>query len=61
MSDKQIALETIQQLPESVTLDEIKKRLEFVTGVREGLDQVGRGETVPHEQVKRELAEWLTR
>jgi len=61
MSDKQIALETIQHLPESATLADITKRLEFVAAVREGLDQIQRGETVPHEQVKRELAEWLTK
>ena len=61
MSDKQIALETISQLPETATLTDIAKRLEFVSAVREGLDQVKRGETVPHEQVKRELAEWLAK
>ena len=55
MSDKQIALETIQHLPESATLADITKRLEFVAAVRAGLDQIERGETIPHEQVKREL------
>lgn len=44
MSDKQIALELIRQLPEWATLDEIE-----------------RGATVPHEQGKRELAEWLSK
>lgn len=61
MSDKQIALETISHLPETTTLAEITRRLEFVAAVREGLDQIARGETVPHEQVKRELAEWLSK
>jgi hypothetical protein len=56
MSDKQIALETIRHLPESATLVDIARRLEFVAAARRGLDQVQRGETVPHEQVKRELA-----
>jgi Arc/MetJ-type ribon-helix-helix transcriptional regulator len=27
--------------------------------IRKGLDQIERGETVPHEQVKRQLATWL--
>ena len=61
MSDKQIALETISHLPETATLAEITKRLEFVAAVREGLDQIARSEVVPHEQVKRELAEWLSK
>ena len=55
MSDKQIAIETIQQLPESATLSEITKRLEFVAAVRKGLEQIRCGKTVPHEQVKTDL------
>ena len=61
MSDKQITLKTIQHLPESATLADITKRLEFIAAVRAGLDQIHHGETVPHAQVKRELAEWLTK
>lgn len=61
MSDKQIALDTIQHLPESVTLADIAKRLDFIAAVRIGLDQIECGETVTHEQVKRELAEWLVK
>ena len=55
MSDKQIALETIQHLPESATLADITKRLKFVAAVGAGLDQINHGETMPHTQVKREL------
>ena len=61
MSDKQIALESIQRLPENASLDAIAERLEFLAGVRKGLDQIERGETVSHEEVKRQLATWLTK
>ena len=44
-----------------VTLADISRRLEFIAGVREGLDQIKRAESVPHEQVKRELAEGLSK
>ncbi len=61
MSDKQVALETIQRMPETATLVDITQRLEFLTAVQKGLDQVERGEVIPHEQVKRELASWLSK
>ena len=61
MSDKQLALESIQRLPENTSLDTIAERLEFLAGIRKGLDQIERGETVSHEEVKRQLATWLTK
>jgi len=61
VSDKQLALESIQRLPEDASLEAIARRLEFVAGIRKGLDQNERGETVSHEEVKRQLATWLTK
>jgi len=61
MSDKQLALDSIQRLPENTSLDAIAERLEFLAGVRKGLDQIERGETVSHDEVKRQLATWLTK
>ena len=61
MSDKQLALDTIQRLPDDASLKTIAERLEFLAGIRKGLDQIERGEIVPHEQVKRELASWLVK
>jgi predicted transcriptional regulator len=52
MSDKQLALKTIERLPDDASLDAIAQRLEFVAGIRKGLDQIKKGETVPHEEVK---------
>ncbi len=61
MSDKQLALDSIRQLPDNVSMDVIAARLEFLAGIRKGLDQIKQDETVPHEQVKRELAAWLAK
>lgn len=61
MSDKQLALESIQRLPEDASMAAIAERLEFLAGVRKGLDQIERGKTVSHEEVKRQLATWLTK
>jgi predicted transcriptional regulator len=61
MSDKQLALDSIQRLPENTSLNAIAERLEFLAGIRKGLGQIERGETVSHEEVKRQLATWLTK
>jgi predicted transcriptional regulator len=61
MSDKQLALKTIERLPDDASLDTIAQRLELVAGIRKGLYQIKKGETVPHEEVKRQLATWLSK
>jgi predicted transcriptional regulator len=61
MSDKQLALDSIERLPEDATLDTIAERMEFLAAIRKGLDQIERGQTVPHEEVKRQLTAWLSK
>ena len=61
MSDKELALDSIRQLPADVKLETIAERLEFLAAIRKGFDQIKRGETVPHEEVKRQLGTWLSK
>jgi predicted transcriptional regulator len=61
VSDKELALETIQQLPADARLETIAERLEFLAALRKGFDQIDRGEVVSHEEVKRQLATWLSK
>lgn len=61
MSDKQLALDSIRQLPDNVSLDTIAIRVRFLAGVRKGLNQIKKGETLSHEDVKQELATWLVK
>jgi predicted transcriptional regulator len=61
MSDKQLALDSIERLPESASLEVIAERVEFLAAIRKGLGQIERGETIPHEEVKRQLATWLSK
>jgi predicted transcriptional regulator len=61
MSDKELALDSIRRLPEDTGLDTIAERLDFLAAIRKGSAQIERGETVPHEEVKRQLATWLSK
>ena len=61
MSDKQLVLDSIERLPEDVNLEVIAERVEFLSAIRKGLDQIERGQTIPHAEVKRQLASWLAK
>jgi predicted transcriptional regulator len=60
MTEKEIVLETIRALPDDCSLEEIGERIEFMAAVQKGLDQLDRGEGIPHDEVKKQLASWLT-
>lgn len=61
MSDKQLALDSIERLPDNASLEVIAERVEFLAAIRKGLDQIERGQTIPHDEVKRQLATWLSK
>jgi predicted transcriptional regulator len=61
MTEEEIVLETIRTLSDDCSLEEIAERIEFMAAVQKGLDQLDRGEGIPHEEVKRQLASWLTK
>lgn len=59
MSQKEIVLEAVRDLPDDCSMDEIADRIEFLAAVQKGLDQLDRGEGIPHDVVKKQLAAWL--
>ena len=59
MTEKDIVLQTIRALPDDCTLDEIAERIKFMAAVQKGLDEVDRGQSIPHEEIKKQLASWL--
>ena len=61
MSNKQLVSNLLDRLPDDVSLREIAKEIEFISGVREGLDQLDRGDGVPVEDVEKMIASWTTK
>ena len=59
MSGKAKALEVMREMPDEATLSDIAERLRFIAGVQEGLDQLDRGEKIPHEEVKKRFHSWF--
>ena len=61
MTQKELVLDVLNELPEEASLEEIAQRIEFLAAIQKGIDQLDRGEGIPHEEVKRQLATWLAR
>ena len=60
MTQKELVLDAISELPNDASLDEIAERVDFLTAIQKGFDQLDRGEGISHEEIKRQLASWLT-
>jgi len=61
MSNREIAIDLIQKLPENTSLHEIAREIEFLAGVREGFEQIAGGESVPAEKVREMIPSWIVR
>jgi predicted transcriptional regulator len=59
MTNKDMAIKTIQGLPDSATWEDIEERVRFVGGIDRGLADIKAGKVVPHEEVKESLRKWL--
>jgi len=60
MTEKEIVLQTVRNLPDDCSIDEIADRIAFLAAVQKGLDQLDGGEGIPHDEIKKQLASWLT-
>ena len=61
MTSKEIAIKTIQDFPDSVTWADIEERIHFLSAIDKGLDDIKSGKTIPHEDVKESLKQWLSK
>ncbi len=60
MTTKEIAIRSIQELPEDASWEDIRERINFVAGVRMGLRELDKGKGIPHEKVREDFREWLS-
>jgi hypothetical protein len=55
VTTKEIALRTIEQLPESASWEDVHERINFVAAVDKGLRELDEGKGIPHCGVKLEF------
>ena len=51
MSTKELAINTIRDLPESATWEDIEERIRFLAAIERGRKDIQEGKVVPHEEV----------
>jgi predicted transcriptional regulator len=54
-SEKQLALDALEKLPDDATLEDAIERLCFLAKVEEGIRQSETGELTPHEEIKKQF------
>ena len=57
-TDKQDAIEVIEQLPDNVPMDETVYRLYALNKVRQGMQDVEAGRVISSEELAREIEQW---
>jgi predicted transcriptional regulator len=61
MSNRDIAIDLIRKLPEDASLHQIAREIEFVASIREGFEELQRGEGLPAENVREKVPSWIVR
>lgn len=60
LTTKELVRRALDHLPDDVTMPAVIERLDYLYQVQLGLEDLDAGQTVPHEEVKRQMAKWLT-
>jgi predicted transcriptional regulator len=58
MSNRVIVIDLLSKLPENASLGEIAREIEFLAGIKEGREQVRRGEGIPVEEARKLVDTW---
>jgi predicted transcriptional regulator len=58
MLTREKVINSIKDLPDSFTIDELIDRLILIEKVEQGLEQSAEGKVIPHEEVKKIIEKW---
>jgi predicted transcriptional regulator len=61
LSEKQIALEALRQMPEAASLQDISQEMAILAAIRRGEAAAEEDHVLTHEEVKRRSAAWTSR
>jgi predicted transcriptional regulator len=61
MKDKQVAIKTINALPDEVSMDEIAEEIQIMAAIRKGKEDVKAGRKKPHAKVEQLFEQWISK
>jgi predicted transcriptional regulator len=59
MSAKRQAIEALEELPDSASIEDALERLFLLYKIERGLEQVEEGRLTPQDEAKKRMAPWL--
>jgi hypothetical protein len=60
MNSKEIAINSLKELPEDARWEDIQERINFLAGIRKSLRELDEGRGISHEIIREEFKEWLS-
>ena len=61
MSDKQMVIDVVRELPEETTLEEILEQVRILAALQRSAEDADAGRVIPHEEVNKRAASWSTK
>lgn len=61
MSDKDVVMETVRQMPETATAEQICEEIAIFAAIRRGEAAADSGQVTSHEEVRQKLASWISK
>ena len=59
MTTKEKVIHAVRGMPEDASIEDVMERLYLLAKIEKGLAQADAGQTLPHAQVKDQMAKWL--
>ena len=59
MTDKDIAQDLLNRIPDETSLEDIARHLEFIAAIRQGRFELDNGDSVPIEELEEEIPSWI--
>ena len=60
MSNKELVLDALKQMPEDASLEEISEEIAILAAIKRGEDDIAAGRVISHEEMKKRIAEWTS-
>jgi len=61
MSNKEIVIDAVRELPEEATLEDILEQIKILAALQQSAQAADAGQVIPHEEVKKKVASWSSK
>jgi predicted transcriptional regulator len=58
MSNKEVVIDAVRELPERATLEDILEQIKILAALQRSAEAADAGQVIPHEEVKKKVASW---